>query len=124
MIITDVLLSMGPVGICGSDIKYWKEGKCGIFTLSTPMIMGHEGAGTVLEIGPKVTHLHPGDRVAIEPGVPCRKCKLCKTGKYNICPEVFFCATPPDDGNLCKYYTHPADFCYKYVIFNMNNAQH
>ena len=54
-----------------------------------------------------------GDRVAIEPGVPCRYCDLCKTGKYNLCKDVIFCATPPVDGNLARYYTHAADFCYK-----------
>ena len=54
-----------------------------------------------------------GDRVAIEPGVPCRQCRLCKSGRYNLCKDVFFCATPPDDGNLCQFYKHAADFCYK-----------
>lgn len=51
--------------------------------------------------------------MAIEPGVPCRMCNFCKSGTYNLCPDVFFCATPPHDGNLCRYYTHAADFCYK-----------
>lgn len=54
-----------------------------------------------------------GDRVAIEPGVPCRMCDFCKSGKYNLCPDVVFCATPPDDGNLCRYFAHAADFCFK-----------
>ena len=57
--------------------------------------------------------LFPGDRVAVEPGVPCRMCEFCKTGKYNLCPDVVFCATPPHDGNLCRYYTHAEDFCFK-----------
>ena len=63
--------------------------------------------------GAKVNHLKPGDRVAIEPGVPCRLCKDCKTGRYNLCPDMKFCATPPYDGNLCRYYKHAADFCFK-----------
>ena len=54
-----------------------------------------------------------GDRVAIEPGVPCRYCDFCKSGRYNLCKDVVFCATPPHDGNLCRYYTHAADFCFK-----------
>ena len=58
-------------------------------------------------------HLKAGDRVAIEPGVPCRLCKFCKTGRYNLCYNMSFCATPPIDGNLCRYYVHAADFCYK-----------
>ncbi|KAL4239697.1 hypothetical protein ACF0H5_000501 [Mactra antiquata] len=109
----DVLLRMGSVGICGSDLKYWKLGKCGRFTIETPMVMGHEAAGTVVKLGTKVKNLKIGDRVAIEPGVPCRMCDLCKTGKYNLCKDIFFCATPPDDGNMCQFYKHPADFCFK-----------
>ncbi|KAJ8316081.1 hypothetical protein KUTeg_006095 [Tegillarca granosa] len=88
-------------------------GKCGRFTVEKPMVLGHEASGTVVKLGTGVKHLNIGDRVAIEPGVPCRKCKLCKTGRYNLCKDVFFCATPPDDGNLCRFYTHAADFCYK-----------
>ena len=53
------------------------------------------------------------DRVAVEPGVPCRICEFCKTGRYNLCADVVFCATPPDDGSLRRYYCHAADFCYK-----------
>ncbi|XP_076457687.1 sorbitol dehydrogenase-like isoform X2 [Babylonia areolata] len=109
----DVLLSMGSVGLCGSDLKYWKSGKCGRFELRQPMVMGHEASGTVMSVGAKVTSLQPGDRVAIEPGVPCRKCKLCRHGRYNLCPDVRFCATPPVDGNLCRFFSHPADFCFK-----------
>ena len=58
-----------------------------------------------------------GDRAAIEPGVPCRTCRLCKSGKYNLCKDIFFCATPPDDGSICRFYKHAADFCFKYVCF-------
>lgn len=54
-----------------------------------------------------------GDRVCIEPGVPCRVCEFCKIGRYNLCADIKFCATPPVDGSLCQYYTHAADFCYK-----------
>ncbi|XP_013401083.1 sorbitol dehydrogenase-like [Lingula anatina] len=109
----EVQLSMGSVGICGSDIKYWAYGQCGRFKLTDPMIIGHEGSGVVTKVGPGVKHLAVGDRVAIEPGVPCRTCELCKEGKYNLCPEVRFCATPPIDGNLSRFYVHAADFCFK-----------
>ena len=54
--------------------------------------------------------------MAIEPGVPCRRCELCKGGRYNLCPDVFFLATPPDSGALARFHVHAADFCYKYVI--------
>ena len=64
-------------------------------------------------VGPGVTNVRAGDRVAIEPGVSCRGCDYCKTGRYNLCPDMQFCATPPVDGNLARYYVHAADFCYK-----------
>lgn len=60
--------------------------------------------------------LSPGDRVAIEPGIPCRLCTICKEGHYNLCEKMIFCATPPYDGNLAHYYVHPADFCFKYEL--------
>ena len=66
-----------------------------------------------LRCGKGVTSLKPGDRVAIEPGYPCRMCNYCKIGRYNLCPDMTFAATPPVDGNLRQYYCHPADFCFK-----------
>lgn len=76
--------------------------------------MGHEASGTVHAIGTAVTTLTPGDRVAIEPGYPCRHCEPCKTGRYNLCPEMKFAADPPRlHGTLAKYFRLPADFCYK-----------
>lgn len=77
------------------------------------MVLGHESAGIIASIGEGVTHLKVGDPVALEPGVPCRNCDMCKTGKYNLCPDMKFAATPPYDGTLCNYYKHAADFCYK-----------
>ncbi|MEE6509438.1 hypothetical protein FKM82_026032 [Ascaphus truei] len=104
---------MHSVGICGSDVHYWQHGRIGDFVVKKPMVLGHEASGTVIKAGASVTHLKPGDRVAIEPGVPRETDEFCKTGRYNLSPTIFFCATPPDDGNLCRYYTHNANFCYK-----------
>ncbi|XP_038222008.1 sorbitol dehydrogenase-like [Zerene cesonia] len=109
----EVLLRMDCVGICGSDVHYWQSGACGHFVLKDPMIMGHEASGVVAKIGKNVKNLQVGDRVAIEPGVPCRYCEFCKTGRYHLCPDIEFCATPPFHGNLARYYKHAADFCYK-----------
>ncbi|XP_037729828.1 sorbitol dehydrogenase [Drosophila subpulchrella] len=109
----EVLLAMDSVGICGSDVHYLAHGRIGDFVLTKPMIIGHESAGVVTKLGKKVTTLKVGDRVAIEPGVPCRYCAHCKEGKYNLCPGMVFCATPPYDGNLTRFYKHPADFCFK-----------
>ncbi|XP_049327005.1 sorbitol dehydrogenase isoform X2 [Astyanax mexicanus] len=109
----EVLLQMHSVGICGSDVHYWQNGRIGDFVVKKPMVLGHEAAGRVFKVGPGVTHLKPGDRVAIEPGAPRDMDEFCKSGRYNLSPTIFFCATPPDDGNLSRYYIHNANFCYK-----------
>ena len=77
------------------------------------MVLGHESSGTIHSVGSSVTTLSPGDRVALEPGVPCRRCPRCKAGTYNLCPHMAFASTPPYDGTLAKYYALPSDFCYK-----------
>jgi L-iditol 2-dehydrogenase len=77
------------------------------------MVLGHESSGVVEEVGSAVTHLKKGDRITLEPGVPCRMCQHCKEGRYNLCPDVQFMATPPVDGSMVNYYIHSADFCYK-----------
>jgi L-iditol 2-dehydrogenase len=109
----DALIAVKSVGICGSDVHYWKHGRIGPFILNSPMVLGHESSGQVVAVGEKVTHLKAGDRVTMEPGVPCRQCNSCKIGRYNLCPDVVFMATPPYDGSLSNYIVHPADFCFK-----------
>ncbi|MGE3273449.1 MAG: NAD(P)-dependent alcohol dehydrogenase, partial [Chloroflexota bacterium] len=109
----DVLVAMRTVGICGSDVHYLTHGRIGSFVVNAPMVIGHESAGEVVAVGAGVTDLVPGDHVALEPGVPCRRCAACKSGRYNLCPDVRFFATPPIDGSMARYVTHPADFCYR-----------
>lgn len=109
----DVVLAINYTGICGSDVHYWVEGRIGDFVVEKPMVLGHESAGTVVEVGPAVTAVKPGDRVAIEPGTPCRHCEPCLAGKYNLCIAMKFAATPPYDGTLAGFYTAPEDFLYK-----------
>lgn len=109
---TQVLLEMGSVGICGSDVHYWTWGRIGDFIVKEPMILGHEASGKVVKVGKNVTNLKLGDRVAIEPGYPLVEDEYYKTGRYNL-SDVFFCATPPDDGCLMKYYAHRATWCHK-----------
>ncbi|GBN48865.1 Sorbitol dehydrogenase [Araneus ventricosus] len=109
----EVLIAMHTVGICGSDVHFWKHGRLGNFIVKDPMVLGHESSGTVIKTGSQVKHLKPGDRVAIEPGVPCYKCRYCLEGRYNLCADVKFCATPPDHGTLCRYFCHDANFCFK-----------
>jgi L-iditol 2-dehydrogenase len=76
------------------------------------MVLGHESAGIVVKCGSEVRTIKTGDRVAIEPGVPCRTCAFCRGGKYNLCDDMRFAATPPIDGTLAMYYTVPEDFCF------------
>ena len=113
----EVKVQINKVGICGSDVHYWEHGRIGDFVVESPMVLGHECAGTVVEVGAGVTHLQVGDRVAIEPGVPRLSNALShyymKKGQYNLCPDIFFFATPPDHGAFCSYVNHRADFCFK-----------
>ncbi|KAJ5581092.1 hypothetical protein N7450_007393 [Penicillium hetheringtonii] len=111
----DVIIRIAYVGVCGSDVHFWLHG--GIknhVSPDRPLVMGHEASGIVYAVGPAVTNLQPGDPIAIEPGYPCRRCTRCKSGKYNLCPDMRFAAAPPSNhGTLSKYYKLPADCCYK-----------
>lgn len=109
----EVRVHVAQTGICGSDVHYWQRGRIGDFVLKSPIILGHESSGVVVETGSKVTNLKVGDRVAIEPGVPCRRCDYCRSGAYGLCNDTIFAATPPWDGTLAKYYTVASDYCYK-----------
>lgn len=109
----EVLLQMSAVGICGTDVHYWQHGKLGDFLIRKPMVLGHEGSGTVVKVGSDVRHLKAGDRVAIEPAYPLQNDDFCKSGRYNLSPRMFCCATPPYDGHLSRYYAHNANYCFK-----------
>ena len=109
----DVLVAVNYTGICGSDVHYYDHGAIGSFVVKEPMVLGHESAGTVIQVGAAVKTLKPGDAVAIEPGYPCRRCAPCLSGHYNLCPEMVFAATPPHHGTLTGFWTAPADFCYR-----------
>lgn len=109
----EVLVKLEYVGICGSDLHYYESGRIGDYIVKPPFVLGHEPGGTVVEVGKKVTHLKPGDRVALEPGKTCGHCEFCKTGRYNLCPDVVFFATPPIDGVFQEYVAHEEDLCFK-----------
>ncbi len=109
----DVLVRMKAVGVCGSDMHYYEHGCIGDFVIEQPLILGHECAGEVAEVGQEVTTLQPGDRVALEPGIPCRRCALCLGGRYNLCRDVVFMGTPPHHGAFRQYVTSPEDFAYR-----------
>lgn len=109
----EVLVKVEYVGICGSDLHYFETGAIGNYVVEPPFVLGHECGGTVVEVGKDVTHLKVGDKVALEPGKTCGKCEFCKEGKYNLCPDVIFFATPPVDGVFQEYVAHEADLCFK-----------
>lgn len=109
----EILLKLEAVGVCGSDVHFYNHGRIGDFVVEYPYILGHECAGTIAEIGANVTGLKIGDRVAIEPGVPCGHCEMCRSGHYNLCPDVKFLATPPYGGCLMNYIAFPAEYAFK-----------
>ena len=109
----EVLVKLEYVGICGSDLHYYESGAIGDYVVKPPFVLGHEPGGTVVEVGKNVTHLKVRDRVALEPGKTCGHCEFCKTGRYNLCPDVVFFATPPVDGVFQEYVAHEAGLCFK-----------
>ncbi|WP_295764437.1 NAD(P)-dependent alcohol dehydrogenase [uncultured Oscillibacter sp.] len=109
----DVVVKIEHVGICGSDVHFFEDGRIGARLVEAPLILGHESAGVVCSTGSNVRTLQPGDRVAIEPGIPCGHCEACRSGRYNLCPEMVFRSCPPHDGMMCRYVKHPASLCFK-----------
>ena len=109
----EVLVKLEYVGICGSDLHYYATGGIGDCKVEPPFVLGHEAGGTIVEVGPAVTNLKVGDRVALEPGKGCGHCEFCRTGRYNLCREMTFFATPPVDGVFQEYVAHAADLCFK-----------
>lgn len=109
----EVLVKLEYIGICGSDLHYYETGRIGDYIVKPPFVLGHEPGGVVVEVGKNVNHLNVGDRVALEPGKTCGHCEFCKTGRYNLCQDVIFFATPPVDGVFQEYIAHQADLCFK-----------
>jgi L-iditol 2-dehydrogenase len=112
----DVLIRVRMNGICGSDIHFFEDGRLGPYVVSRPYIPGHEACGTVVEEADSGSHNsqapRKGQRVAIEPGIPCRQCELCKSGRYNLCKNVRFLSAPPENGSFAEYVSIPWDFAH------------
>ena len=118
----DLPLAVGPgmvkiaihtVGVCGSDVHYYTHGRIGPFVVNAPMVLGHEAAGTIVEVSAGVTHLAIGDRVCMEPGIPDVNSKASRLGMYNVDPAVRFWATPPVHGVLTAHVVQPANYTFK-----------
>lgn len=108
----EVLVRVRSVGVCGSDVHYYKQGRIGDYVVEQPLVLGHEVSGVVAAVGAGVAGERVGQRVAVEPQRPCRRCRHCKTGRLNLCSAMEFYATPPVDGTFCDYVTAPADFAH------------
>jgi len=110
---TDVLIKMKVVGVCGSDVHYYTSGKIGSQVVQYPFPVGHEGAGEVIEVGTKVTKVKPGDRIAIEPAMPCGECDQCKANRPHTCRELRFLGCPGQaNGCLTEYIVMPESSCF------------
>jgi L-iditol 2-dehydrogenase len=105
-----VQVAVDAVGVCGSDVHYYEHGRIGTYVVEAPMVIGHESAGRITAVGDGVAPDRLGTMVALEPGVPCRRCEQCRAGRYNLCPDVQFFATPPVDGSMAQYVVIDADF--------------
>lgn len=109
----EVLIEVKKTGICGSDMHSYAEGRLGLMVVTEPLVLGHESSGTIAKVGSNVKNMSVGDRVAMEPGVTCRKCDECKSGKYELCQHIAIGSLPPHDGTLKRYHKLPSDLTYK-----------
>jgi len=110
---TDVLVKMKVVGVCGSDVHYYTNGKIGSQVVKYPFPVGHEGAGEVVAVGSAVTRVKPGDRIAIEPAMPCGECDQCQVGRPHTCRKLRFLGCPDQaDGCLAEYIVMPEESCF------------
>lgn len=109
----EVLVEVAAVGVCGSDVHYYRHGRIGDHVVTEPMILGHELSGRITAVGAHVDADRVGQRVAIEPQRPCRRCQQCMSGNYNLCPHMRFFATPPVDGALCRFVTIDTEMAHR-----------
>jgi L-iditol 2-dehydrogenase len=107
-----VLVRVAAVGVCGSDVHYYRHGGIGDFVVTEPLVLGHELSGRIVAVGEGVDASRVGERVAVEPQRPCRECDQCLAGRYNLCPRMEFYATPPIDGAFAEYVTIEAPFAH------------
>jgi L-iditol 2-dehydrogenase len=108
----EVLLEVAAVGVCGSDVHYYLDGRIGGLTITEPLILGHEFSARVTRLGEGVQGPRPGDLVTVDPGISCGHCESCQQGHPNLCPSVRFCGTPPVNGVFAEYAVMPAENCH------------
>lgn len=108
----EVLVRIDHVGICGSDLHYYQHGENSGNVVDFPHVLGHESAGTVVEVGNDVNSVSESERVAIEPGIPCGECSYCTVDSYHLCTHMEYMSSPPVDGALTEYVAWPAELVY------------
>lgn len=109
----DVLLKLAAVGICGSDIHYFNEGRIGDQVITFPFSIGHECSAIVEKIGKNVKHLKPGQKVAVEPAISCGHCDQCLSGRPHTCRNLRFMGAPGQyEGCLSEYIVMPGENCF------------
>ncbi len=111
--VDQVLVQVAAVGVCGSDVHYYQHGRIGPYVVEHPLILGHELSGRITAVGSEIDPARIGQRVAVEPQHPCRVCSQCKAGRYNLCPDIEFFATPPVDGAFCEFVAIQSDFAHR-----------
>ena len=104
-----ILLEVRSVGVCGSDKHFYFEGRASSSIVTGPVVLGHEFGGRVVALGPGVGRTLLNQRVSVEPQMPCRKCRQCLEGLYNLCPNVQFFGVPGTDGALQEYLVIPVE---------------
>lgn len=113
----ELQIAIRSTGICGSDVSYYKKFANGDLCACGPLSLGHESSGTVVATGPDVSGFNVGDRVALEVGIPCSQCSVCRKGRYNLCKRMRFRSSaksvPHFQGTLQERINHPARWCYK-----------
>ena len=110
----DVKIKMTAVGVCGSDIHYYTQGRIGSQVVKYPFAVGHEGSGIVAEVGSGVKRVRPGDMIAIEPAMPCWECDQCLAGRPHTCRKLrFLGCSDQADGCLSEYIVMPEESCLK-----------
>lgn len=109
----EVLVKIIANGICGSDVHFFNEGRLGNFIVDRPYIPGHEASGVIVGMGENAGNFSLGEHVVIEPGIPCGKCRYCRSGRYNLCSSVVFLSAPPINGTFCDYISVRSDSVFK-----------
>lgn len=109
----DVLVKVEAIGVCGSDTHFYQNGRIGDLVVEGPVVLGHETAGTIVQVGELVDPSRVGERVSIEPQRPCRRCVHCRMGTYNQCETIEFFGAYPTDGSFSDFVAVPADFAYE-----------